>query len=303
MSRIPGGSFLQGSPSWMLDWLERSDQPLPRRWFADEAPRFARTLPAYRIDRHPVTVAEFAEFVRSTGYVTDAERRGFGMLYERRWTEREGVTWRAPAGPGTAVEGRHDHPVVNVSWNDADAYARWAGKRLPTEAEWELAARGHEFRIWPWGDDWNARNANTAEFHAGTLTTLTAWREWWRGIRERDGPMPLTTPVGAFSPAGDSVFGCADMAGNVYEWTATTSHLYGRTADCDPALRSALGRYRVIRGGSWMNFRYQARCTERLHGDPTGWSSFAVGFRCASDDTGPHDRPLGSIPGPGALSW
>lgn len=284
MVQIPGGVFLQGSPPWLLDWLDESDQPLPRRWFGDETPQIKVRLEPYLMDRHPVTVADFAAFVRDTGYVTDAERRGFGMLYDDRgWTELDGVTWQTPGGQGTGVEDRDDHPVVNVSWADAGAYARWAGKRLPTEAEWEFAARGPDFRIWPWGDSWDPQNANTSEFHAGRLTTLAAWREWWLRVYAEHGPMPWTTPVGAFAGRGDSPFGCQDMAGNVYEWTSTLSHLYEETTTCDPTVRMAVGRYRVIRGGSWMNFRYQVRCTERMHGDPDGWSSFAHGFRCAKD--------------------
>ncbi|WP_173159981.1 formylglycine-generating enzyme family protein [Phytohabitans suffuscus] len=283
MVLIAGGSFLQGSPPWMLRWLDESDQPLPPEWFGDETPQVTRHLAPYRIDRHPVTVADFAAFVHATGYVTDAEKRGFGMLYQRGWTEREGVTWRTPAGPGSGLAGLDDHPVVNVSWDDATAYARWAGKRLPTEPEWEYAARGAGFRIWPWGDEWCPTRANTAEYHGGTMTTLAQWQAWWAAVGDVRGAMPLTTPVGAFSPAGDSAFGCADMAGNVYEWTATTSALYAETARYDPAIRPAMGHYRVIRGGSWMSFRYQVRCCERMHGDPLGWSNFSLGFRCARD--------------------
>jgi sulfatase modifying factor 1 len=284
MIRIPGGVFLQGSPPWLLDWLDGQDQPLPRVWFGDETPQLRADLPAYFIDRYPVTVGEFSEFVSQTGYQTDADRRGFGLVYDSDgWTERAGVRWSAPGGPGTDTDGYRDHPVVHVSWDDASAYARWAGKRLPTETEWEFACRGAGFRIWPWGDEWDSRHANTAELHAGPLSTLTDWRSWWKSVCDRGGPLPQTTSVGQFSGAGDSVFGCADMAGNVYEWTATLSYLYDDAAPCDPTVRMAAGRYRVIRGGSWMNFRYQVRCSERMHGDPNGWSSFAHGFRCARD--------------------
>jgi sulfatase modifying factor 1 len=284
MLRIPPGAFLQGSPPWLLDWLGDQDQPLPRQWFADETPQISRSLASYWIDRYPVTVREFDEFVRHTGYRTDAERRGFGMVYgDQGWEEREGVCWLAPGGPGSTTAGYEEHPVVHTSWDDANAYARWAGKRLPTEAEWEFAARGTDFRIWPWGDNWSGRNANTAELHAGPLSTLEGWQAWWRSMYSRDGPVPRTTPVGSFSGQGDSVFGCGDMAGNVYEWTSTLSYLYDDETACDPTVRKAVGRYRVIRGGSWMNFRYQVRCSERMHGDPGGWSSFAHGFRCARD--------------------
>jgi len=285
MVRIPGGTFLQGSPPWLIDWLDRQDQPLPRAWFGDETPQRTRELRPYLIDRYPVTVGEFGEFVRQSGYQTDAERRGFGMVYDARgWDERAGVRWNAPGGPGTGIDDYGDHPVVHVSWADASAYARWAGKRLPTESEWEFAARGTHFRIWPWGDEWDAQLANTAEFRAGPLSTLEDWRKWWASMCDRHGPAPQTTAVGAFSGHGDSVFGCGDMAGNVYEWTATLSYLYDDTTTCDPTVRMAAGRYRVIRGGSWMNFRYQVRCSERMHGDPNGWSSFAHGFRCAKNE-------------------
>lgn len=285
MVRIPGGTFDQGTEPWVLDWLEKEDQPLPRIWFGDEIPQIRREVRPYRIDRYPVTVAEFRAFVRATGHRTDAEQRGFGMVYDAQgWTEREGVCWYDPAGPGSGTEGYDDHPVVHVSWQDCRAYARWCGKRLPTETEWEFAARGPDFRIWPWGDVWDGQRANTAEFHAGPLGKLEDWRAWWADLCGRDGPMPQTSSVGAFAGRGDSVFGCGDMAGNVYEWTSTLSHLYDEATECDPTVGMAVGRYRVIRGGSWMNFRYQTRCGERMHGDPDGWSSFAHGFRCARDE-------------------
>ncbi|WP_245627986.1 formylglycine-generating enzyme family protein [Actinomadura oligospora] len=290
MAAVPGTVLRLGSPPWMARWLESEPQPLPGMWFADETPQIEVEVPAFRIDRCPVTVAEFAAFADATGYVSDAERAGYGMVYgERFWEERAGACWRTPGGPGTDVDGRADHPVVHMSWSDASAYARWAGKRLPTEAEWELAARGVRYRIWPWGDQWLPGAANTAELHAGRLDALDAWLDWWRDTCRTHGPLPRTTPVGTFSPAGDGVHGCSDMAGNVYEWTASPSRLYADDAPCDPALRRVMGHYRVIRGGSWMNFRYQVRCSERMHGDPGGWSNFALGFRCAAPAPARHE--------------
>jgi len=285
MVRIPGATYLLGTPEWLLDWLDDEDQPLPRQWFADETPQVEVTVAPFLLDRYPVTVSEFAVFVAATGYRTDAEQCGFGMVYgEQTWEERAGACWHTPGGPGTNTDGYADHPVVHMSWNDATAYAAWAGRRLATEAEWELAARGPEFRIWPWGDEWKVEAANTAEYYAGSLSSLGAWKQWWLSMHAQYGAMPRTTPVGAFSELGDSPYGVADLGGNVYEWTATVSELYDPATVCDPSVRMALGRYRVMRGGSWMNFRYQTRTTERIHGDPTGWSSFAVGFRCAKDE-------------------
>lgn len=284
MVRIDGGTFLQGTPEWVHDLLEHADQPFPRQWFADESPPTEQSLAPYLIDRYPVTVAEFGEFVRQTGHLTDAERRGFGLVYgPDGWYEQPGACWRSPAGPDLEMPDYGEHPVVHVSWTDACAYAEWAGKRLATESEWEYAARGPDFRIWPWGDEWDPSRANTTEFHAGSFQSYGQWQEWWKDVCADGGALPRSTPVGSFS-RGDSPFGCGDMAGNVYEWTSTLSYLYDDTVDCDPTLRMVAGRYRVIRGGSWMNLRYQVRCCDRMHGDPNGWSSFAHGFRCAASE-------------------
>lgn len=281
---VPAAEFDLGSPAWVLEWLEAQDQPFPSTWFLDETPQARVAVPSFAIDRSPVTVAEYATFVEDTGYRTVAERRGWGIVYGADyWEEVADASWWQPAGPSTDHERPSDHPVVHIAVEDAEAYAAWAGKRLPTEAEWELAARGDEYRLWPWGDVWASELANTVELHLGNEVKRAAdWRAWWRELTATTGPIPLTTPVRHFSPGGDSPFGVADMAGNVYEWTASPSGLYGPSPDCDASLLSVMGRYRVIRGGSWMSLRFQARTSERLHGDPSGWSCFATGFRCAA---------------------
>jgi sulfatase modifying factor 1 len=268
----------------MLDWLAEQPQSFPREWFADETPQVEVTLGTFFIDRCPVTVAEFAEFVADTGYMTDADRAGYGLVYTRRfWEECLDASWRRPTGGCDTVDRRGDHPVVHISWNDAAAYAQWAGKRLPTEAEWELAARGVDYRIWPWGNTWDRERANTAEFYAGALADRDSWWEWWKMVCDKHGGEPLTTSVGEFADGGSSPYGCCDMAGGVYEWVSTPASLYDDCGECDAAMRLMLGRYRGLRGGSWMNFRYQVRCSERMYGNPSGWSNFAVGFRCARD--------------------
>lgn len=290
MVKIDGLEFRQGSPGEILDWLEGQNQAFPRTWFADETPQKPVSVNSFLIDRYPVTNGEFGSFVSETGYVTEAELRGFGMVYgEQYWEELAGASWRAPAGPLSSTEGRESHPVVHISWNDAQAYTQWQGKRLPTEAEWELAARGQDYKLWPWGDRWDNDKANTAEMYADGFHSVKGWREWWLGISALQGAMPQTTPIGAFSPQGDSHYGVGDLAGNVYEWTDSISSLYDEDTQCDPTIRAIIGKYRVIRGGSWMNFRYQARCAERMHGDPDGWSNFATGFRCAQDFEDGHE--------------
>lgn len=173
---------------------------------------------AFYIDKYPVTNAEYKAFVDATGY-------------------RQPDHWRG----GTYPPDKADHPVVQVNWEDAAAYAEWAGKRLPTEEEWEKAARGTDGRTYPWGDTWEANRANTSE--SGILDT---------------------TPVGKYSPQGDSPYGVADMAGNVWEWTA-----------------SGVKRvYLIMRGGTWLNPREDARCTSRLQYTPRRRNPY-VGFRCA----------------------
>ena len=282
---IPATEFDLGTPEWVLEWLQEQGQPFPTPWFRDETPQARVLVPSFAIDRHQVTVAQYAQFAGATGYRTVAERRGWSLVYgSDYWEEAEGASWRRPAGTATDYEAQLDHPVVHIAAEDAEAYAAWAGKRLPTEAEWELAARGPGYRLWPWGDKWHCRRANTMEFDLGDeVRTAADWRAWWKGLTRDTGPIPLTTPVDWFGSMGDSPYGVSGMAGNVYEWTASTSRLYGPSPDCDASLLSVMGRYRVVRGGSWMSLRFQARTSERLHGDPSGWACFATGFRCAGD--------------------
>jgi formylglycine-generating enzyme len=282
---IHEAAFQLGSPEWVIDWLAEQGRSLPTAWFRDETPQTLVEVAPFLMDRHPVTVAQYAAFVEDTGYRTVAERRGSSLVFgPDYWEQTAGASWRRPAGWDVGYEPPGDHPVVHMAVEDADAFAAWAGKRLPTEAEWELAARGTEYRLWPWGNEWSRERANAAELWMDATTRdATEWRAWWKARQRARGPIPMTTPVGAFSPHGDSPYGVADMAGNVYEWTSSPSSLYGPSPDCDDSLLSIMGRFRVIRGGSWMNLRPQTRTSERMHGDPTGWACFASGFRCARD--------------------
>jgi formylglycine-generating enzyme required for sulfatase activity len=137
MVTIPGGAFLMGS-----DQGEPAERPVHRV-----------TLSPSTIDRFETTNAEFAAFIAATRYQTDAERSGVGWHWDGAWREVCGADWRHPYSPGSSIENRGQHPVVQVSWNDAARYCAWRGKRLPTEAEWERAARGDGGRTYPWGNE------------------------------------------------------------------------------------------------------------------------------------------------------
>lgn len=200
------------------------------------------SLPAYWIDKTPVTNAEFARFVQATGYVTTAEKTGIGCANIRgKWEDIEGANWRYPGGPELGnIESKPDHPVVQVSWDDAVAYASWAGKRLPTEQEWEKAARGGDGRAYPWGNQAPTRELCNFNQHEGR-----------------------TTPVWKYSPQGDSPFGCVDMSGNVWEWTASQAGDDGS----------------VLRGGGWSHPGEYVRLVLRSIHDPEERYD-TDGFRC-----------------------
>ena len=190
------------------------------------------------MDKNQVTNRQFENFVRGTGYQTEAERKG------------ESSTWRT-----YYAAGKEDHPAVAVSWNDASAYCQWLGKRLPTEAEWEKAARGNEAYLWPWGNFWDAARLNSIE--SGLNRT--------EAVGARGGEL------------GQSPYGLKDMAGNVWEWTADW---WGWYENPHRPPESNRGWGRVIRGGSWRKQGHETRTAVRAHADPGGYSD-DIGFRCA----------------------
>ena len=243
----------------------------------DEGPRFRARVGAFLMDRTPVTVAQFGAFVRDTRYVTDAERQG-GEVLDRRdggWVVLHGADWRRPEGP-SAPASLPDHPVVQVSWRDADAFCRAYGARLPTELEWERAAR-------------LGQTPDGHVFHAGDPVALDGrWRaNVWQGLYplQDDGldGWKTTSPVGAFGAAPS---GLTDMAGNVWEWTSSWYLPYGAEAGASNA------RERVQRGGSFLcdpSFCQGFRVTARGHSTPDS-ALMHVGFRCAADGPAPPRR-------------
>jgi formylglycine-generating enzyme required for sulfatase activity len=195
--RVPAGKFVMGSKE---DNKLASDDEKPQHTY--------EILKDYWIARFPLTNLQFEEFVKTRDYRTTAEEKGFGRVWDgKQWKEEKGADWRRPRGSKSDPKGKEQHPVVQVSWDDAMAYCQWFNEtyrqelgelalRLPSEAEWEKAARGEYGNEWPWGNEWDQKRCNSSE-----------------------GGKKDTTPVGAYSPQGDSPYGAADMVGNVWEWT------------------------------------------------------------------------------------
>ena len=287
MVLLPGGQFLMGTD-------EREGYP------ADgEGPVRKIRLSPFWIDRTAVSNARFAAFVQATGYRTEAEKFGWAFVFAGLlpddfpptrgvpqapwWRQVHGADWRHPEGPHSTIDERPEHPVVQVSWNDARAYCRWAGKRLPTEAEWEYAARGGlEQRRYPWGDDLTPTGEHRMNVWQGTFP---------RKNTAEDG-YAATAPVDAFAPNG---YGLYNTTGNVWEWCADwfhpTFHVSGpRRNPRGPKS----GASRVMRGGSYLCHRsycYRYRVAARSANTPDS-ATGNLGFRCArdADDSSPPSR-------------
>ncbi len=235
-----------------------------------ERPVHVVAMSAFSIDRLETTNADFGEFVSATAHVTDAERAGVGWHWDGAWREVRGADWRHPHGPGSTINRLARHPVVQVSWRDAQDYCAWRGKRLPSEAEWERAARGTGDRVYPWGD---APPREGARYRASYGSDRCCHAD--RG----DGYL-FTAPVGTF-PLGRSPFGVEDLAGNVWEWVEDSfdEMFYARSPAADPVNRSPAGR-KIIRGGGWGNDPRGLRSTLR-HANPPDIGLSMVGIRCA----------------------
>lgn len=283
MVKLAGGDFLMGS--------EGSEA-----WFADgEGPVREVTLSSFWIDETAITNSAFDEFVRATGYATEAEKFGWSFVHhsqltddariqyaDRRvrglewWYGIPGATWREPLGPGRNIDdlGRADHPVVHLSWNDANAYARWAGKRLPTEAEWEYAARGgHSQQIYPWGDELTPNGEHRCNIWQGEFPKVDIGEDGFTG----------TAPTRSFPANG---YGLYNMTGNVWEWIFDWFNPnYPRHSPRKNPTGPDKSSRRGMRGGSYLchaSYCNRYRCSARSSNTPDT-SAGHLGFRCVAD--------------------
>ena len=242
-----------------------------------ERPYHLVRLDSYWIDKTEASNAMFAAFVEESGYVTDAEKAGWGYVWtEDGRKEMEGAYWMNPRGPGSSIDGIEDHPVMLVSWNDAAAYCEWAGRRLPTEAEWEKAARGIDGRFYPWGNEWDSSLANADDEEVFDETTVKCSPAGCDGF---DITAPVDTYVNGASP-----YGVLSMAGNLLEWNADYyMDFYYKEAPSDNPRGPAEGDRHVLRGGSWFNDEWSLRTTRR-YGQEPDYRSDKLGFRCAASD-------------------
>jgi sulfatase modifying factor 1 len=279
MIELPAGSFRMGS----------------ERFYPEEQPSRDVTVEPFWIDQHLVTVAEFRRFVKATGYTTwaelapvagdypdaDADALVPGSLVFKKadrpvdlrdfrnwWTWAPGADWRRPEGPGSNVGGREFHPVTHVAYADAEAYATWAGKSLPTEAEWEYAARGGlDGATFTWGEEFAPKGRLMANTWQGEFPWQNLCTDGYEG----------TSPVGRFPPNG---FGLYDMAGNVWEWTADDFTQHAPAPCCAP--QSNDFPRKVIKGGSHLcapNYCFRYRPAAR-QAESVDTSTAHIGFRC-----------------------
>ena len=283
MILIPGGTFLMGTD-------DKEGFP------ADgEGPARNVTLSPFLIDATAVTNKQFAAFIKETNYVTDAERFGWSYVFHSFvsmetgkkvtqvatqtpwWWVVEGANWCHPEGQNSQIDERLDHPVIHISWHDADAYCSWAGKRLPTEAEWEYAARGGLVqKRYPWGDELKPGGEHRCNIWQGKFPDKNHASDGYAG----------TAPVKSYLPNG---YGLYNMSGNVWEWCEDWfTEAYHLTSESVNPRGPVSGVARSMRGGSYLchkSYCNRYRVAARSKNTPDS-SAGNIGFRCAADYTG-----------------
>lgn len=281
MVKLDGGRFLMGTDT-------REGFP------ADgEGPVREVVLDAFYIDACPVTNEQFRDFVTATGYQTESERFGWSFVFQSHlshdayprlvedtvlavpwWCKVPGASWSAPEGPGSNIDSRRRQPVVHVSWNDALEYCRWAGKRLPSEAEWEYAARGGlEQKLYPWGDELTPDGRHLCNIWQGDFPSLDLAEDGYSA----------PAPVDAFPPNG---FGLYTITGNTWEWCSDWFHpTHHLTATRTNPVGPLQGSAKVMKGGSYLCHRSYCnryRVAARTSNTPDS-ATTNIGFRCVRD--------------------
>lgn len=284
MKRLDGGAFLMGTDR-------------PEAWQSDgEGPVREIVISPFHIDICAVTNAQFAAFVEATAYRTEAETFGWSYVFHKEvkgqaksgvqgvadganwWLGVEKANWRRPQGEGSHIRNRMDHPVVQVSWQDAQSYCEWAGKRLPTEAEWEYAARGGlAQKLYPWGDELTPNDKKGRPQHRCNI-----WQGKFPDFNSAADGFAGTAPVKSFAP---NAFGLYQTSGNVWEWCSDLFGASGMRTGSQPTNAEGAGgeESRVTRGGSYLCHRsYCNRYRVAARSSNTANSSTGnTGFRCA----------------------
>ena len=277
MIKLDGGAFLMGT---------ESEEAFP----ADgEGPVRQVVIDGFHMDRTPVSNEQFGEFVRATGYQTESERYGWSFVFHSHvpehliedrasgvtwWCKVSGADWAHPFGPETSIEDKLSRPVVHISWHDAAAYAKWAGKRLPTEAEWEYAARGGlEQRTYPWGDELTPGGVHLCNVWQGEFPHVDLGEDGWTAV----------APPDAYPPNG---YGLLGITGNAWEWCrdwfSPTWHL---TATRKNPVGPPGGSTRLMKGGSYLCHRSYCnryRVAARTSNTPDS-ATTNISFRCVRD--------------------
>ncbi|KAK7144953.1 hypothetical protein R3I94_011139 [Phoxinus phoxinus] len=275
---LQGGWFIMGT----------DDPGIPQD---GEGPQRRVRLDPFYIEEHEVTNKQFQHFTNQTGYITEAERFGDSFVFEGLlseevksallhavaaapwWSPVKGADWTHPEGPDSTIEHRMNHPVLHVSWADAQAYCHWAERRLPSEAEWELACRGGlQDRLYPWGNKLMPKGQHYANLWQGDFPKHNTAEDGYAN----------TSPVMSFPANG---FGLYDMVGNAWEWTADWWNVHHNTEDRYNPKGPESGTDRVKKGGSYMchkSYCYRYRCAARSQNTPDS-SASNLGFRCVSD--------------------